>query len=133
MGNKGVTISRETIRKDAERFSQLHSWYKIAEPFGAVYYLQFLPGEQSRNGIDPEVGDTTGLHLWFVRADPLNTDELAKLPGASFAHPIILTRDFCGNPRAPEDPAEMARQKMIACIVQHACAMASAMGIVLEE
>jgi hypothetical protein len=130
MGNTNQTIvSRAGMRKDAERFSRLHSWNKHmrSDPYGAVFYLNLVNGEQPRNGIDHQVTDTEGVHLWFHRADMEDPEFLRALPFVSIRRPVILTKDFEGFPET-KHPLEVERQKMIATIVQAGNAIATELG-----
>jgi len=54
---------------DFHRWCDLHSWYKHLPLEGADFTLLIQQGEQPRNGIHPEVIDTSSNHLWFVHAD----------------------------------------------------------------
>jgi len=68
-----VTYSREVLKKDIKRFSQLHSWYKHLNfvDDGATFYLIPRKGEQMRYSFDPRISDYFGIHWHFCRRHPV--------------------------------------------------------------
>jgi hypothetical protein len=122
-------LSRASLRKDAERFSQAHSWNKLRRctVHGAVYYLALQRGEQpAPNG--PKTGNPDGIHLWFIGTR--DEDDVAlvdKLPLICRCRPVILTADFEGHPGHPDSLSEVERQKTIEGILGSACAIAKGM------
>lgn len=121
-------ITEATIRADAERFSQLHSWWKHIKEPGEAFVLFFAKGEQERHPVSPEVKDSEGLHLhiWYLKCIK---DLTVSLPLVCLINCVVLTKQLEGHSAMPESPAEIARQKMIEDIVQHALVIARETGV----
>jgi hypothetical protein len=100
-----------SLRRDAERHSQLHSWNKHLRHTPTATFIMFLGrGEQPRNEISPEVTDYEGWHIW------MHNREWPLLPASTWTT-VQLTRDFEGHPGQPAARVEQERQRMIDEIV----------------
>jgi hypothetical protein len=128
-----LKISEATIRADAERLSILHSWYKhLRFPvLGTTFILYFEKGEQPHQPISPEVTDTEGLHLHITEMQ-YNVMFIDQLPVACRNHPVVLTKNFCGNVNEPSSQEEQDRQEMIRELVVAGCSIARALDILVE-
>ncbi len=123
-----LVITEATIREDAERFSQLHSWNKHLDHPGSVFIIHFERGQEPRNGIHPSVTDTTGLHMHLADM-ALSFPFTDTLPAVCRKYPVVLTKQLEGCRSRPEHDAEKARQLMLADICKKATAIARELNV----
>jgi len=122
-------ITEATIRSDADRFSQMHSWWKHHRGTpGVPYVIFFKQGEQERNNIHPNINDAINLHMHMTWISE-NAEIVDALPQPCRQHPVVLTDQFEGHPGKPESDAEQARQRMLVDITQKAVRIAKELGV----
>lgn len=98
-----IKIKPCTIRKDIERISKLHSWYKHIKWPSEEFVLVFRIGEVPRYNFDRCVTDTEGLHLDIAR----KVDYVKSHPDAQnviMENTVNISPMFRGNEGTMENP-----------------------------
>lgn len=124
----GLRISEATIRTDAERFSQLHSWNKHLLHRPEAFLIAFARGEQDL--VDRDNGDRDGLHMHLF---PQSLVDPRNFSSVCLKNYVVLTRELEGYPRHPNNVAERARQDMLKNIVQCALIIAREEGFLVSD
>ena len=90
--NTNQSLDLDALKKDINRLSTLHSWYKhLSLGTPTTFYCIPAIGEQPRNTIHPSVDDKTGIHWYFfnIEYDQINDPKIRE---------IVETHTFTLNP-----------------------------------
>jgi hypothetical protein len=127
------SITSATIRADIQRFSTLHSWYKLPE-HGACFVIHFQPGLQDAWRASEQ--DKTELHVHIERMEG-NAEEIVRLPHSSLNRPVVLSpRNFGHNhyvpPEAENKTLENETEKTIRYLEEVALILARQQGVLKD-